>query len=68
MMAYGPGYGIEGKDGARIVDRILQGAKPSDIPVEQPVTFELVINQQTANKLGVEFPPSVLHLADKIID
>jgi len=68
MMAYGPGYGIEGKDGARYVDRILKGAKPTDIPVEQPMRFELVINQQTANKLGVRLPPAVLHLADKIIE
>ena len=68
MMAYGPGYEIEGKDGARYVDRILKGAKPPDIPVEQPMTFELVINQQTAEKLGVKIPRSVMDLADKIID
>jgi putative tryptophan/tyrosine transport system substrate-binding protein len=68
MMAYGPGYGIEGKDGARYVDRILKGAKPTDIPVEQPMRFELVVNQQTANKLGIRLPPVVLHLADEIIE
>lgn len=67
MMAYGPGYGIEGKDGARYVDKILNGARPADIPVEQPLRFELVINLQTAGKLGLTIPQSVLFQADKII-
>jgi putative tryptophan/tyrosine transport system substrate-binding protein len=67
MMAYGPGYGTEGRDGARYVDKILKGTKPSDIPVEQPLKFEFIINLQTANKLGVPIPPLVLYQADKII-
>ena len=67
MMAYGPGYGTEGKDGARYVDRILRGAKPADLPVEQPMKFELVINLQTAQKLGVVIPQSVLFQADRVI-
>jgi putative ABC transport system substrate-binding protein len=67
MMAYGPGYSIEGKDGARYVDKILKGAKPADIPVEQPLRFELVINLQTAHKLGLTIPQLVLFQADKII-
>jgi putative tryptophan/tyrosine transport system substrate-binding protein len=67
MMAYGPGYGIEGRDGARYVDKILKGTKPADIPVEQPMKFELVINLQTAQKLGLTIPQSVLFQADKII-
>src|SRR2546426_3369719 len=67
MMAYGPGYGIEGKDGARHVDKILKGAKPADIPVEQPMKFELVINLQTAQKLGLTIPQLMLFQADKII-
>jgi putative ABC transport system substrate-binding protein len=68
MMAYGPGYEIEAKDGARYVDKILKGARPPDIPVEQPMRFELVINLQTAEKLGVKIPRSVVDLADRIID
>jgi ABC transporter substrate binding protein len=67
MMAYGPSCGLEGKDGARYVDKILKEAKPADIPVEQPMKFELVINLQTAQKLGLTIPQSVLFQADKII-
>lgn len=68
MMAYGPGYGNEGKDGARYVDRILKGAKPPDIPVEQPVQFEFVINLKTAKALSLEIPPMVLARADDVIE
>src|SRR5262245_46577123 len=67
MMSYGPGYGTEGRDGARFVDRILRGAKPADLPVEQPMKFELVINLATAQKLGLAIPQSLLFQADKII-
>lgn len=67
LMAYGPGYSIEGRDGARYVDRILKGAKPADLPVEQPTTFELVVNMRTARQLGVAMPQSVLFKADKVI-
>lgn len=68
LIAYGPGYSTEGKDGARYVDRILKGAKPADLPVEQPTRFELVINLKTATQIGVTIPQSVLSLADKVIN
>lgn len=68
LMAYGPGYSIEGRDGARYVDRILRGAKPADLPVEQPTRFEFVINLNTAKRIGVTIPQSVLVQADKVIE
>ncbi|MBT2325834.1 ABC transporter substrate-binding protein [Variovorax paradoxus] len=67
LMAYGPGYGTEGKDGARYVDRILKGAKPADLPIEQPTKFELVVNLKTAKRLGFPIPRPVLNRADKVI-
>lgn len=68
LMAYGPGYSAEGRDGARFVDKILRGAKPADLPIEQPTLFELVINLKTAKRIGYSIPPSVLARADKVIE
>jgi putative ABC transport system substrate-binding protein len=67
MMAYGPGYSIEGRDGARYVDKILKGAKPAELPVEQPTRFELVVNLKTAKEIGRRIPQSIMYQADKII-
>jgi putative ABC transport system substrate-binding protein len=66
-MAYGPGYSIEGRDGARYVDKILKGAKPTELPVEQPTKFELVVNLKTAKQLGRTIPQSIIYQADKVI-
>jgi putative ABC transport system substrate-binding protein len=67
LMAYGPTYATEGRDGARYVDKVLKGAKPAELPVQQPLVFELVVNLKTARNLGLTIPPAVLARADKVI-
>jgi putative ABC transport system substrate-binding protein len=67
-MSYGPNYPSLFRRAAEYVDKILRGTKPGDIPVEQPIKLELVVNLKTAKALGLMVPDKLLALADEVIE
>ena len=68
LMSYGPNFLDQFRRAGDVVDKILRGTKPADIPVEQPIKFDFVINQIVAKALGIEIPATLLARADEVIE
>src|SRR5207248_2232034 len=68
LLTYGPDLADLFRRSAVFVDKIFKGAKPSELPVEQPIKFELVVNLKTAKALGIDIPPTLLTRADEVIE
>jgi putative ABC transport system substrate-binding protein len=68
LMSYGPNFPDLNRRAADFVDKVLRGAKPSNLPVEQPTKFDLVVNLITAKALGLDVPPTLLARADEVIE
>ena len=68
LMSYGPNFAAHFRRAAYLVDRILKGAKPADLPFEEPTQVEMVVNMKTARALGPKIPQSLLLRADRVIE
>ena len=68
MISYGPDIAEMTRRSATLVDKVLKGVKPADLPIEQPTTFTMAINLKTAKALGLDVPHSLLARADEVID